>query len=258
MSYFIDVQGTLIDDKDKKPIKGAIEFIQKLNDRKIPYVVVTNNTKKPSIVFHQFLCSLGFAIDFKNYIDPFMVLQTLIVDKNLYCFGPQEFKNSIASLGYEVTTHNPSAILIASSKDFDSEDYAQMIEKLLAGSKLIGMHATSIYAKDGKRYPGVGAILAMLHFATGKHYEIIGKPSEFFYTQALQKLWQVDDKLCFKDITMISDDALGDLCGIKALGAKTTLVLSGKCKNEKEVLHVRPQIDKIYTSIADCIEEIDG
>ena len=48
MSYFIDVQGTLIDDKEKKPIKGAIEFIEKLNEKKIPYVVVTNNTKLKS------------------------------------------------------------------------------------------------------------------------------------------------------------------------------------------------------------------
>ncbi len=44
--YLIDVQGTLIDDKHKLPINGAIKFIDNLNYKSIPYVVVTNNTKK--------------------------------------------------------------------------------------------------------------------------------------------------------------------------------------------------------------------
>lgn len=62
MRYLIDVQGTLIDDVHKKPIEGAIAFIEALNAQKIPFVVVTNNTKVPSLEFHQFLCDLGFTI----------------------------------------------------------------------------------------------------------------------------------------------------------------------------------------------------
>jgi len=57
--YLIDVQGTLIDDKNKQPISGAIEFIEKLKE---PFVVVTNNTKKQSIEFYNFLLDLGFSI----------------------------------------------------------------------------------------------------------------------------------------------------------------------------------------------------
>ena len=43
--YFIDVQGTLISDSDKSPINGACELLKKLNQKQIPYVVITNNTK---------------------------------------------------------------------------------------------------------------------------------------------------------------------------------------------------------------------
>lgn len=32
-AYFIDVQGTLIDDINKDPINGAIEFIDTLNEK---------------------------------------------------------------------------------------------------------------------------------------------------------------------------------------------------------------------------------
>lgn len=250
LGYFIDVQGTLIDDINKKPIEGSREFIQKLNDAKIPYVVVTNNTKQRSEDFYTFLVKQGFDIPKNNYLDPFMVLDTVTSAKNVYGFGPKQFLNVLASYGYTQDVDKPYAILIASSKDFDSEDYAKMIEYAIQGASVIGMHATSIYAKEGKRYPGVGAILQMLSFASGKSFNIIGKPSESFYKEALNLLKMQNPKIEFKDVTMISDDAVGDLCGVKELGAKTILVLSGKCKSEKEVLHVKNSLDKIVQNIS--------
>ncbi|WP_024954987.1 HAD-IIA family hydrolase [Sulfurospirillum arcachonense] len=248
MSYFIDVQGTLIDDKNKQPIAGALEFIDNLNESKTSYLVVTNNTKQKSEEFYTFLTNLGFNIPKNCYLDPFMVLKKSLHVKRVCCFGPQEFIDVVESLGYVNTKENPEAILVTSSKDFHSEDYALMIEKVMDGAQLIGMHATSTYAKQGKRYPGVGAIMEMLSYATGCTYTVIGKPSKAFYEEGLKLL----NLTSFEEIEMISDDAVGDLCGIKSLGAKTTLVLSGKCKSEKEALHVKTSIDKIVPNIG-CI-----
>lgn len=249
MSYFIDVQGTLIDDIDKKPIKGAIAFIENLNAKKIPYVVVTNNTKIPSREFHRFLCDLGFAIPSSHYLDPFMALENVLHVKDIRSFGAQEFVCVMETLGYNQTAEVPEAIVIASKKDFSSEDYASMIELSLNGAKIIGMHATSIYAKDKRRYPGVGAILEMLHYATGKAYQVVGKPSPLFYETALERIKEQGGAQAFEGVTMISDDAIGDLVGAKKLGMKTVLVLSGKCQSEAEVLHVKHALDAIVSHI---------
>jgi len=243
--YLIDVQGTLLDDINKEPIKGSIEFINNLNSAQIPFVIVTNNTKKSSSDFYDFLINLGFNIPKSAYIDPFMVLKNSLHVKRVCCFGPDEFVQVIETMGYENTTKNPEAILVASSKNFSSLDFASMIEMVMDGAQLIGMHATSIYAKDGRRYPGVGAIMQMISYATGCEYEVIGKPSKAFYKEAL-KLLHVKN---FEKVEMISDDAVGDLVGIKELGAKTTLVLSGKCKSEKEITHIKDKIDKIIPNI---------
>jgi len=249
MSFFIDVQGTLIDDKHKKPIVGAIAFIDALNARHVPYVVVTNNTKEPSQEFHQFLCDLGFAIPKANYLDPFMALENVLHVKNIRSFGAQEFVHVMDTLGYNQEAGNPEAIVIASKKDFSAEDYASMIELSLGGAAIIGMHATSIYAKDNRRYPGVGAILEMLTYATGKNYQVIGKPSQLFYETALSQLKTQGGAECFEAVTMISDDAIGDLVGAKKLGMKTVLVLSGKCQSESEVHHVKENLDAIISHI---------
>ncbi len=250
MSYFIDVQGTLIDDLDKKPIEGAIEFISGLNAKKIPYVVVTNNTKVLSEDFYSFLLGLGFDIPRGNYLDPFMVLDKALTCKDVVAFGAEEFVFTLKNLGYRPDSKNPEAMLIASKKDFSSDDYALMIETALKDVKIIGMHATSIYSKEGRRYPGVGAILKMISYATSKDYEIIGKPSVSFYQEALRLLnLQSSKKFDFKDVVMISDDSIGDLLGVKELGAKTVLVLSGKCKSVKEIEPIKDKIDEIHNNI---------
>jgi NagD protein len=87
--------------------------------------------------------------------------------------------------------------------------------------------------------------MKMISYATGSDYKVIGKPSLAFYEEALKLL----DVKSFEKVEMISDDAVGDLVGIKELGAKTTLVLSGKCKSEKEALHVRNSLDAIVPNI---------
>ncbi|ACZ11253.1 HAD-IIA family hydrolase [Sulfurospirillum deleyianum] len=249
MSYFIDVQGTLIDDVQKKPIKGAIEFIDALNRANIPYVVITNNTKIPSQEFHDFLNHLGFSIPQGHYLDPFMALEKVLHVKAIRSFGAQEFVDVMEKLGYEQDAKNPEAIVIASKKDFDANDYASMIELVLGGAKIVGMHATSIYAKDKRRFPGVGAILQMLSYATGAEYSVVGKPSTLFYTEALKLLEAQGFTKDFEAVTIISDDAIGDLIGAKALGMKTILVLSGKCQREEEVLHVKESLDAVVADI---------
>ena len=238
--YFIDVQGTLIGDEDRRPIKGSVEFIQKLRDEGTPFLLITNNTKRSSQEFFAYLRSLGYPIEKRHYIDPLMVLDEVLPKGRVAAYGTEEFLENIVSLGYELDFENPESVLLAIKKDFNSEEYADMIEFLLRGAALVGMHETSLYAKEGRRYPGVGAILKMLSFATQKPYEIVGKPSRLFYSKALEKLKEQDPQASFEATTIVSDDVMGDLVGAKELGMKTVFVTSGKFKSAEEII---PNLD---------------
>ena len=234
MNFFIDVQGTLIDDTKRLPIPGSKEFIEALNQKQIPYVVITNNTKQPSRHFLEYLRGLGFGI--KRYIDPLMVLQEVLTAKKVAAYGVEGFLRVLQDLGYELDYENPDAVVLSVKEDYDFATFAQIDEFLLRGAKLFGMHQTSLYAKGSKRYPGVGALLAMFEFACGVNSQVVGKPSPLFYERARQMIG-VD----FSDITIISDDAVGDLVGAKKLGMKTVLLLSGKIKKPEEVVPKLPQ-----------------
>lgn len=254
--YFIDVQGTLLKDSDKEPINKAVELIDYLNKRGLAYVVITNNTKKLSDDFLKELNSKGLRVDKSHYLDPFCLLGGILKSKRVACFGAREFINSIEALGYELDYTNPQAVLVASYDDFKFSDFASMIELISNGAEFIALHQTSIYKKNSRLYPGVGAISSMITAACGVEPKVIGKPSDEFYHRAFELLKAQNKNVKMQDILIISDDAKGDLVGAKKLGMKTALVLSGKCDDVKKS-GVEPEfLDLVYKDISEFYKDI--
>jgi len=257
--YFLDIQGTLISDIDKSPIAGSIEFVDMLNETNTPYMLLTNNTKKASFDFFTYLQSVGFNISFDKYLDPLMLLEEHVNKESVAAYGSVAFLNILTKMGYTLDYKNPDTVLVAIKEDFTPDDYAQMIDFLLAGASLVGMHETSIYAKNNKRYPGVGAILKLLEFASSTQYKVVGKPSQAFYNEALKRLQSQVSSASFSEITIISDDVKGDLGGAKEMGMKTIFVTSGKYKNAQEIvpfLDERLKPDLIYSNMQDIVESL--
>ncbi len=257
--YFIDVQGTLISDIDKSPIRGSIAFIDMLNESRTPYMVITNNTKKSSEDFYAYLNSIGFNFAFDKYLDPLMLLESCVAKEAVAAYGAQEFLDTLVKMGYSLDYENPKSVLVAIKEDFSADEYAQMIDFILAGASLVGMHETSIYAKNNKRYPGVGAILKLLEFATSCSYTVVGKPSQAFYNESLVGLKKQSSHAGFSNITMISDDVKGDLGGAKKMGMKTIFVTSGKYKTQEEIVpfladNLKP--DFVYADMQEILEQI--
>ena len=257
--YFIDVQGTLIDDINKEPIRGSIEFINSLNSSKTPYMVITNNTKKESGVFLKYLNSIGLNIPDSHYLDPLMLLESRVSKASVAAYGSSEFLEVLEKMGYRLNYENPQAVLIATKEDFKAYEYAEMIDFLLNGASLVGMHETSIYAKNSKRYPGVGAVLKMLEFATSAKYEVVGKPSVNYYNKSLSEIKKQNALATFEKLTIISDDVKGDLSGAKMMGMKTIFVTSGKFKNADEILPLlkeHEQPDAVYEDMQNFMESL--
>lgn len=247
--YLIDIQGTLIDDKKREPIDGAIEFIDKLNRKKIPYTLITNNTKFSSEEFRGYLRGVGFSFEDGAYIDPLMCLKSYVKSKTIAVMGSDNFVSALKSQGYTFGD-KPDFLVVSLKENLSYDDLATAVETIQGGAKLIAMHATAIYAKNGRKYPGLGAIVKALEFATGVKAKVVGKPSGDFYKKALLML----GAKAKEGVTVISDDAIGDLIGAKKMGMKTALVLSGKYDKEEQILPFLKSCelpDAVYKSVAD-------
>jgi len=240
--FFIDIQGTLIDDKDFLPLPGSVEFLKYLNQNSIPFVLITNNTKRKPSEFKNYLKNLGF--EFEHYIDPLSVLGDYVKGKKTAPYGQDRFIEIISEM-FEVDYKNPDAVLLG-IRLYDPETQSRIVDQLLNGAELIGMHKTSIYSNGLKRYPGLGAVLEMFKYAVGRDYVTVGKPSFEFFEKARGYLGLNYDK-----ITIISDDLIGDLLPAGKLGMKTVLVLSGKIKSQKEITR-KP--DFVFENLANLLE----
>lgn len=249
---FLDVQGTLIKDSDKSLVEGASELVSWLNSKQIPYVIITNNTKNLNFLAN--LREKGLDIKDNAYLDPFFVLKQRLQPCKVAAFGAQAFKEALCALEFELNYSLPEALLVASYDKFSFDDFALMIELVKKGVRLIAMHETSLYKKDGKSYPGVGAIMKMLVYATNARYEVFGKPSVAFYESALSLLQKQDKRANFSDTLIISDDFTGDLLGARVLGMKIALVLSGKITSTKG-LDLKDG-DKVYQSVGEYLKEL--
>lgn len=257
--FFIDVQGTLIEDNSKQPIRGAVAFIDHLNTSNIPYMVITNSTKYASDDFLAYLNSIGLNIAKDHYLDPLMVLERSIASHDkIAAYGSKAFLDVLVSMGHTLDYCNPTVVLLAIKEDFNANEYAQMIEFILSGARLIGMHETSLYVKNHKRYPGVGAILKMLEFATSARYTVVGKPSEAFFDEALTRIRRQSPDIQFKDISIISDDMSGDIIGAQELGMKGVFVLSGKYRMADEILPHLSLDQQPYAVYADMQEVLES
>lgn len=249
---FLDVQGTLLSDSDKTLINGAKELIEFLNETNTAYAIITNNTKE--LNFLQKLRQKGLNIKENAYIDPFCVLKNILKPCKIAAFGSNEFKNCLLELGFELNFKEPLALLVASYDDFKFEDFALMIELAKKGVRIIAMHETSIYKKNERLYPGVGAIMSMIKYASSCNYEVVGKPSQAFYEEALVLIKKQNERAKFSDILIISDDYKGDLLKAKEQGMKTALVLSGKISSTKGL--DLSKLDFVYQDISEYLKDI--
>jgi len=241
--FFIDVQGTLIDDVNFLPLPGSVEFLEYLNENSVPFVLITNNTKRSSGEFKNYLKELGFK--FRYYIDPLCVVKEYVNGKKIAAYGNENFLKTLKELGLEFDHEKPDTV-VTGIKLYSNEELSEIIEFLLNGAQLAGMHKTSLYYLNGKRYPGLGAVLELLKYATGKEYVTVGKPSESFFERARKYLGLNYDK-----ITIISDDLIGDLLPAQKLGMHTILVLSGKIKSSDEAVN---GADKIFANVGEILE----
>lgn len=247
--YLIDVQGTLIDDAKREPIEGAVDFINSIANAKTPFALITNNTKYPSGEFADRLRGFGFSFTDGEYLDPLLCLKDSVQNGSVYAIGSEGFLKALKNSGYTFS-ENPDYLVFSLKDDLSYDDLATAVEKTQRGAKLIGMHANAVYAKNGRKYPGLGAIIKAIEFATGVNAEIVGKPSEKFYNKALSLIGAKKTE----EVTVISDDPIGDLVGAKRMGMKTALVLSGKYDNEEQILPFLKSCelpDAVYNSVAD-------
>jgi NagD protein len=251
--YLIDMDGVLY--RGSQLICGADLFIQQLRRRKIPFLLLTNNSQRTRRDVRAKLNQMGIQIDVEHVFTSAMATARFLAGQKpggtAFVIGEGGLLNALHENGYAVVDQNPDYVIVGEGRSFSLELVERGVKLIHKGAKLIATNLDpNCPTSDGPR-PGCGAMVAMLEVATGMKAFSVGKPSPLMMRAARKQLG-----LATEETIMIGDTMETDILGAAQLGYRTVLVLSGGTQRE-DLARYAFQPDIIVRSLAEYAELLE-
>ena len=225
--YLIDLDGTVY--VGDRPIPGAVETINRLRERGVPFRFTTNTTTKSLATLHTRLCDIGLPVEPGEIFGVIKAAVAFLRRKGvprcqlLLTDDPKQDFNVFPQ--DDVT---PEYIVIGDiGKYWDYKLVNDLFRKVMNGAEMIALHKGRYWQTENGLQVDIGAFVAGLEYVTGKQATVIGKPSESFFRLALDDLGLPAER-----VAMVGDDLLSDIGGAQAVGMKGILVKTGKYREE--------------------------
>jgi HAD superfamily hydrolase (TIGR01458 family) len=242
--FLIDIDGVLITGNQRIP--GALECIQFLKEREIPFLLVTNTTRQSRITIWHQLKRTWFPIEEAEiYTSPLAAVNWLrsrkVQNINLLLSGSavNDFKE------FKITAYNPEYIVMGDiGRDLNFDRLNSTFRMIMNGAKILALQKNRYWQTDEGLTIDAGAAVAALEYATNKRATLIGKPSKDFFLQAAKIL-----EIPAKELAMVGDDLEVDVQGAQKAGLTGILVKTGKYR--EDIFHEsKTKPDIIIPSIA--------
>lgn len=228
--YLIDLDGTIY--LGEKPIEAGKRFVDRLQEKEIPFLFVTNNTTKtPEAVQNRLATIFDIHVPKETVYTATLATVDYMKEKALgnkvYVIGEEGLKEGIFSSGFKLEEDHPDYVVVG----LDSEiTYEKLIVATLAiknGAHFIGTNPDKNIPTERGLLPGAGSLIALLETSTQTKPVIIGKPEAIIMNKALEKL-----QLTKKEVIMVGDNYETDINAGINNDIDTLLVLTGFTKKE--------------------------
>jgi len=244
----IDLDGTIYN--DNVPIPGAIETVNRLRERGIPFRFITNTTMKSRKTLKKKLAGMGIETS-ENEIFSAAYAGALYVGRKpgascylLLLKDAQKEYHRCRSGGDRVDY----VVVGDLGEEADFESLNRAFLYLLDGAQLIALQKNRYWLSDKGYVMDAGAFVVMLEYAAAVESLVIGKPSPAFFEMAISDLGLRAD-----EIVMIGDDIESDIGGAQNMGMHGILVRTGKFRPEDlEKSDIKP--DGVIDSIDRILE----
>ena len=114
--------------------------------------------------------------------------------------------------------------MVAGHDEFNFKELREATQAVLAGAEVIGASRDRTFPTEDGPFPGTGAIVAALEYATGRRAVTVGKPEAQIFQTALDRVGEGRS-------LVIGDRLDADLAGAAAAGLDAAIVLTGVTTN---------------------------
>jgi NagD protein len=222
--FLIDMDGVIYGNDTLIP--GADKFIEKLQEKDIPFLFMTNNSQRTPLDAVNKVAKMGIHITEQNVYTSAMATASFLSfmkpNGSAYVLGEGGLITSLAREGYNLVNQRPDFVVVGEGRNFTLEMVNSAVDMILSGSRLIATNLDPSPKKTGWTNLGIRAVVAMIEEATGKKAFSVGKPSPVMMRSARKYLG-----LEAKETVIIGDTMDTDILGGVQLGYTTILTLSG-------------------------------
>ncbi|HEP1533571.1 TIGR01457 family HAD-type hydrolase [Streptococcus pyogenes] len=244
--YLIDLDGTIYQGKNRIP--AGERFIKRLQERGIPYLLVTNNTTRTpemvqSMLANQFNVETGVETIYTATMATVDYMNDMNRGKTAYVIGETGLKSAIAAAGYVEELENPAYVVVGLDSQVTYEMLAIATLAIQKGALFIGTNPDLNIPTERGLMPGAGALNALLEAATRVKPVFIGKPNAIIMNKSLEVLG-----IQRSEAVMVGDNYLTDIMAGIQNDIATILVTTGFTRPE-EVPTLPIQPDHVLSSL---------
>lgn len=222
--YLFDLDGTMFEGME--PIPSAVEFVNDLAERNIPYLFVTNNASLTPAQLASKLQGMGVKAEEHHMLTSAMATAKYLRKQNegavVYMIGEDGLRLALEEEGFRLT-EEPKAdyVVIGLDRHLTYEKLAIGALAIRDGATFISTNGDIAIPTERGFLPGNGSLTAVLTVTTETTPTFIGKPEPIMIDVALDMVG-----LRHEDVVMVGDNYHTDILfgingGIRTLHVNT-------------------------------------
>jgi NagD protein len=251
-SWLMDMDGVLVHEEEAIP--GANQFIARLRDRAIPFLVLTNN----SIYTRRDLAARLRASDidvpeeaiWTSALATARFLEDQRPGGSAFVIGEAGLTTALHAAGYTLTDRAPDYVVLGETRTYSFERITRAIRLIESGARFIATNPDATGPTLEGPVPATGSVAALISRATGVEPYFVGKPNPLMMRSALNAIDAHSETAA-----MVGDRMDTDVVSGLEAGMETILVLSGLTTLADAERHPY-RASRIVDSIADLVDEL--
>jgi NagD protein len=251
-SWLMDMDGVLV--HEEHPIPGAAEFLGRLREAALPFLVLTNNSIYTRRDLSARLAASALDVPEESIWTSALATADFLQDQRpngtAFAIGEAGLLTALHAVGYTLTERSPDYVVLGETRTYSFERIAQAIRLIGSGARFIATNPDPTGPTPDGPLPATGSVAALISRATGVEPYFVGKPNPLMMRSALNAIDAHSETTA-----MVGDRMDTDVVSGLEAGMHTILVLTGSTtRAQADAYPYRPS--RIVDSIADLVPEI--
>ena len=233
-AFIVDMDGVLWE--GRRPMQGLVDFFQTLRERRIKFVLATNNASKTPEQYVSKLAGMGVAVARDEILTSAQAAALYLRQQSangtkVFAIGEDGVRQALAETGFTLTglyEVDAQFVVCGMDRGLSWDKLATATLNVRAGARFIGTNPDVTFPTERGITHGNGAVLAAIQAATGVAPIIIGKPEPIMYQLAMTRLGVAP-----AETAAIGDRLETDILGAVRARIRSVLVLSGVSSREQ-------------------------